>query len=82
MADDVIQQRKTHVQALRKLARACDVTPVRDDAGRQKIESMVEAIRGSNGSQRDKQAAETTWKRYQATWPEARAPAMAAPAAS
>ena len=57
MAADAKDNRKTHVQTLRKLARGCGVTPVRDDAGRKKVESMVEAIRGSNGSQRDKEAA-------------------------
>ena len=54
MSDVVKQRRKTQVQILRRCAKACNVTQQRDDAKKQKVQEMAEAIAASTGPEEDK----------------------------
>ena len=50
MATDAAKEnRRAHVQVLRRAARTCGVTPVRDDASKSKVEAMMALIRQATG---------------------------------
>ena len=53
---------------MRRCAQACGVKRCRDDAGRQKVKEMVDAIRAADGPAVAKQEAEQAFATYEATY--------------
>ena len=70
MSADLRATRRTRVQELRVVARACQVTAVKDDAKRDKVQEMMNAIRASGGPGDEKRKAETAFAAYEATFAE------------
>ena len=66
---DVEKSRRSHVQALRKLAVAYEVERVPDNAKKERIEHMVGQLREATLSDKDKESLEGLWKAYRETWP-------------
>ena len=61
------EKRRAHVQALRRAARSCGVTPVRDDASKSKVEAMMALIRQATGQDDAKKEAEKEFKLFWGT---------------
>ena len=61
-------ERKRLRQQLRRCAHACGVDRCRDDAGRQKVKEMVEAIRAADGPAESQEEAEQAYASYEATY--------------
>lgn len=70
--------RKVHVQTLRRLAKGSGVSVPRDDARREKVEELGEALARSSLSEEKKQKAAETLQKYLRTFP---APASVGPVA-
>ena len=64
----VREARRTHVQHLRRLARECGAPAVRDDAKREKVAEMMDAIRQAVGHSETKATAEAIFLRYGKTF--------------
>ena len=69
------REREKVVQQLSAAAQACGVEPVRGDAGRPKVQELIEAVRSSAGPATTKAAAEDKWTAYEATFSTGEAPA-------
>ena len=62
------EARRTHVQHLRRLARECGAPVVRDDAKREKVNEMINAIRQALGPPEVKASAEAVFLHYEKTF--------------
>ena len=77
-------ERRTLVQTLRKIAASAGVSRVADNASKDKVQAMAEAILASSVDPQDKAVAEQAWTSYKDTFPAGSWPslAVAAPAAT
>lgn len=62
--------RKHLVQQLRKLAEAYDVERVPDNAGRERVKKMAEALLSAPLTAPDRGSAEESWKSYKESFQE------------
>jgi len=73
MTDDVKQRRKVQVQILRKCAKTCQVSQARDDAKRERVQEMAQAIAASSGPEQSKSDAAAAFEIYESTFADAQA---------
>ena len=69
-AKELKENRKRHVQTMRKFARLCGVGLERDDAKRDKVQAFAAAILASTGPEEAKRSAAEAFRQYEQTFEE------------